>query len=202
MRRLRPVLTPCRIHLRAHYTDREPITHPGVEFRLASRGEVVHAAADPAIGLDADNVSVAPARGDFGSAAFVGDQMVAYTWRSFTGAPHIEDIWVHVQRPNRYGYVAFPRPEYRGRQVQDPISLLTDQRRLERGYTHSLSFVETHNCPSIASDMRRGNVLTGWAGCLQRPGGYLMFRTPGVKKHHFRFYVPSREEPGKHSEVQ
>ena len=193
MRRLKPVLTLCRIHLRAHISDRDPIAQPGVEFRLASTEKVLRAAADPAMGLDAAKVSAPLARGDPCSAAFVENQMVAYTWRAFTGTPHTDDIWVHVQRPCRYGYRAFTRPEYRARHLQDPIALLTDQLCLERGYTHALSFVETHNFPSIASDMPRANVLIGWAGYLKRPGGYLTFRTPGVRKHHFRFYEPSRD---------
>ena len=139
------------------------------------------------MGLQPSDVEAALSRGDICAAAFRNDRMVAYTWRSFSTAPHVDGLWVEFERPYRYGYKMFTHPDCRGQHLQEAIGGLTDAMCIERGYTRSISFVETHNYPSVATDLRRGNRRVGWAGYLKLFGWVFPFRSPGARRHTFRF---------------
>ena len=112
--------------------------------------------------------------------------MVAYVWRSYSGAPHQDGLWVAFDKPYRYGYKAYTLPDYRGRHLLD--NTLTDPICLSRGYTHGVSFVETHNYSSHINNQRIGNQPVGFAGYIKLAGHSYPFRTPAVKKIGFRFY--------------
>ena len=72
-------------------------------------------------------------------------------WRAFSPAPHSPGLWVAFEKPYRYGYKAYTRPEYRGRHLQKPIRLLADAYSIALGYTATVSYIELHNFPSMAA---------------------------------------------------
>ena len=185
---LRRWLTLCRVHVRK-LDAAAPMPELKAPFtaRIATKDDLLEAARDPAMGMQASAIEAALERGDMCGAVFDGDRMVAYTWRSFTTAPHADGLWVTFARPYRYGYKALTRPEYRGMHLQDAAVVVTEAACIERGYTHGVSFVESHNYPSITQDNRRGNRLVGWAGYVKLFGRVYPFRTPGAKRHTFRF---------------
>lgn len=196
MSSLKRWLTVCRIHTRPlDRTTGMPDLAEGCSVRIATRDELVRAALDPVMGLRTASIDAALDRGDICAAVFDRDRMVAYVWRSFSTAPHADGLWVTFERPYRYGYKAFTRPEYRGQHLQDALSFLTERLGVERGYTEGLSFVETHNYASVAQDLRRGNRVVGWAGYIKLFGRVYPFRTPGARRHTFRFVRRDQGQP-------
>jgi hypothetical protein len=189
MRRLRTRLAVCRVHVRplsSASTSPEPIE--GITVRVATHSELLRGAEQMPDQLDAESIAAALGRGDLCVAAFEGCRMVAFVWRSFSTAPYSDGLWVAFEKPYRYGYKAFTRPEYRGRRLQNPIALLTDELCVERGHGYAIGVVDTHNYPSIASDASRGNRLVGFAGYVKVFGRAYPFRSFGARKHRFRFY--------------
>jgi hypothetical protein len=182
---VKPWFTLCRVHVREHRTEAPAAVDCVV--RIATRTELMSAAGDPAMSLRPESIDAALSRGDICVAAFDGNRIVAYVWRSFSTAPHIEGLWVRFDRPYRYGYKALTLPEFRGRHLQDALALSTDALCNERGFTKGVGIVESHNYPSVRSDLRRGNRLAGWAGYFSLFGKVYPFRSPGARKHTFRF---------------
>lgn len=188
MRRLRRWLVLCRIHSRP-MQDRPTFLEddPALPVRLLSRQDLLRAVEQMPAQLDRGFVEAALARGDVCAGAYDGDRLVSFVWRSFSMAPHEPGLWVEVQKPFRYGYKAYTHPDYRGRHLVSRIAVHTDRLCLERGFTHAVGFIETHNYSSITADLRHGNVLVGYAGYLHLFGRWLPFRTPGARRHGFRF---------------
>lgn len=172
-------------HFQGIHKHRAP---PGLVVRLAEQMDLERALSDPALGLGRESVLSAVARGDLCVATFEGDRMVAYVWRSFTTAPHRHGLWVHFEKGYRYGYRAFTLPAYRGRHLMDPMSHFLDEYCLNRGITHTISFAESHNYASIASDRRRGSTRVGWVGYLRLFGQVYPFRTAGARRRGFGFF--------------
>lgn len=198
MQRLKPWLTLCRVHVRKHDDAPVPELPEGMSARIASEDELMAAAARPEMGFDPQQIRAALDRGDLCGAVFDGERMVSYVWRSFSTAPHLPHLWVAVEKPYRYGYKGFTHPDYRGRRLLDAATRVTERVCLERGFTHGVGFIETHNYASVVSDLRRGNRCVGWAGYLTVFGRTWPFRTPGVRASSFRFYRPrsrGRTEP-------
>ena len=186
---IRPHLVLCRVHSRPLSSQPPKPPPTGFEARIVREGELMAASADEQLGLSADFVRSALARGDVCIGAFHDGRMVSYVWRSFTCAPHTDGLWVRFRKPFRYGYKAFTLPEFRGRHLQDPLARLLDAYCIERGFAFSIGFVETHNYPSIASDERRGSRLLGWVGYLKLFGRTVTFRSPGAARCGFGFFV-------------
>jgi hypothetical protein len=193
---LKPWFTLCGVYVREHDpAARSHAPAPGISVRAATRAELLRAAQDPIMELDPATVDAALRRGDICVAAFdstrehVSDpeRLVSYAWRSFTTAPHVEGLWVTFERPHRYGYKSLTLPDYRGRHLQDLVSYYTDALCLERGFRYGLAIIETHNFASIASNLRRGSRVVGWAGYVKLFGRVFPFRSSGARRHTFRF---------------
>jgi hypothetical protein len=167
----------------------------GITLAIVPPGKLLDAAADPALEMEPDFVRAALARGDLAFGAFDGDRLIAYVWRTFTAAPHEEDLWVRVDPPCHYAYNAFTLPPYRGKRIHIALSLLCDKYFIELGYTAEVGFSEISNYPSIAAGEFLGRRRVGFAGYVKCFGRYISFRTPGVKKLGFEFFEPPRH-PG------
>lgn len=158
--------------------------------RIANREELQKASEEMPVALSQEFVVAALARGDICIAAFSGTKMVSFVWRSYGRAPHVDGLWVAFEKPYRYGYKAYTRPEYRGQHAMDPT--LTDRICIERGRRYALGFVESHNFSSIQRSRRLGNTCVGLAGYVKVFGRAYPFRSPGAKKHTFEFYRPMK----------
>lgn len=190
MSRLKPWLTLCRVHVRILNPDHDAApAAEAIRVALATRDELMRAADDPQMGLRGASIDAALARGDICAATFVNDRMVSYVWRSFSTAPHVDGLWVEFERPYRYSYKAFTLPDYRGQHLQDDTVRLTDAMCVERGYPYAIGFVETHNFASLRADTRHGNQHIGWAGYIKLFGRVYPFRSPGARRHTFRFVM-------------
>jgi len=181
------------IDLRPHYASpRLPTLAAHRSVRIASRDELLVASRSPIYDLAPTFVDEALAQGDLCIAAYENEKIIAYVWRAFSATPHVDGVWVDFGAKYRYGYKAFTHPAYRQQQLQHLVGLLTDPMMIERGFTHGISFVETHNFASRISDMKRGSVCVGYAGYFRLFGKVLPFRSPGAKKHGFRFFIPDK----------
>ncbi len=190
MSTLKPNFMICQVQTRPNLEYHNDAEHAiNIDIRLASADELVSASRELPDQLSRAFIESALDRGDVCAAAFVGSTMVAWQWSSFTIAEAAERLWVSFERPFRYGYKGFTRPEYRGRRIARQVMRFADSECLKRGYTDTIVYVETHNYASLANLARLGNRCVGYAGYLKLFNSYLTFRTPGVKRHAFRFYV-------------
>ena len=88
MSKLRRWLVLSQVQLRFQEADASELGNSvaGCTVRLADRDDLVAAARDPQFGLVPADIDAALARGDICAAAFDGDRMVSYVWRSFSSA--------------------------------------------------------------------------------------------------------------------
>jgi len=162
----------------------------GISLAIVPPGKLLDAAVDPKLDMEPGFVRAALARGDLAFGAFDGDLLVAYVWRTFTAAPAEDGLWVRVDRPCHYAYKAFTLPSYRGKRIHIAISLLCDKYFMEHDYTAEVGFSEISNYPSIAAAEFLGRRRVGFAGYVKCFGRRISFRTPGLKKLGFEFFVP------------
>lgn len=189
MRWLQPWLVLCRIHSRTLRKESSASSLAGnITVRLAVRAELIRAAETISDQLSEDFIDSAISRGDLCVAAFDESTIVSFAWISFSTAPLGDGLWIGFEKPYRYGYNSYTRPEYRGRWLQSHVILFADQICIDRGYTHAITYVETHNYPAIRSGQRRNSRLVGFAGYIKLFGKVFPFRTRGAKKHTFRIY--------------
>jgi GNAT superfamily N-acetyltransferase len=168
----------------------EPNLPSGISLRVVQREELLKAAGDPELDMPPDFVRGALARGDMAFGAFEGDRLVGYSWRTFTAAPHTEDLWIRVDRPHFGGYKAFTRPSYRGKRIHPAIALFSDAYLLERGYTAEVGVVDISNFSSLGTARFLGRQRIGFAGYVKWFGHYVQFRTSAVRKIGFEFFKP------------
>lgn len=187
MARLRPWFMLAEVTVRPLWAE-PPKTSldTRMSVRVATPAEIADAVRDMPDQLNEAFVESALARGDYCPAVFDGNKMVSFAWRSHSTAPHGDGLWVGFEKPYRYGYHAYTRPEYRGRHLRDPR--LTDRLSIEQGCRFAVGFTETHNFASIRWNRRYGNERVGFAGYIKVFGKPYPFRTPGAKRHTFRFY--------------
>ena len=190
MRFLCPWLTLCRIHVRPlQATAVEDELPDGVSIRRATRNDLLLAVEEMPNELSLDFINDALDRGDFCAGAFDGPHMVSFVWRSFSTAPHLDGLWVAFEKPYRYGYKAYTRPEYRGRHLIKSVTEYTDKLCIERGFTRGIGFVKTDNFASLAAEKKhKGYKGVGFAGYVKVFGKVYPFRSPGAKKSTFQFY--------------
>ncbi|MCW8196327.1 hypothetical protein F6455_16150 [Proteobacteria bacterium 005FR1] len=189
MCRLKPWLTLCQVEVRPLHreSDLAPKLSEGWHVRVATTEELVEAAADPVNDLSPEWVRKAHQRGEICVGVFDGNQIASYVWRAFGPSPHEKGLWVHFGPQHPYSFKAYTRPDYRRRRLQHSASLYLDRWLLERGFTQTIGYIETHNYPSLISSKKRGNRRVGFAGYLTLFGRTIPFRTPGAKRHGFRF---------------
>ena len=194
MKLLRRQLTLCGIYARPHSRDVVlPPLPDNRHVRVATTDELVEAGKDPVYGLEPEFIDFSMGKGDLCAGLFEDDRLLAYYWRATSVTPHLDGIWVEPGARYCYSYKAFTHPAYRQQGLQEHVARFTDAIMLQRGFTHSIGFVETHNFPSIKASLRRGSRKVGYAGYVRVFGRILPFRSRGAKRHGFRFFIPSGE---------
>lgn len=154
---------------------------PGYSVRQLTKEDYQAANADPALEMDEEFTSQALSQGHFCVGAFHDERLVSYVWRAFSATPISDRFLLNFEKPNRYGYKALTLPEHRGRQLQNPIALFSDDLCFRMGFTNAISFIETHNYASIRSDARRGNKHIGWIAWIDRNRLAFCFTSQGAR---------------------
>jgi hypothetical protein len=158
-----------------------------VECRVANSDDLHRAIANPRLHISDDFLRAAEARGDICSAAFKNNEMISYAWKAFSYAPHTPDVIVRFAPRFCYSYKVFTLPEYRGMHILEAASTYPNATILARGITHSISFIESHNFPSLSYARRVGGIVVGYAGYIRLFGRIFPFSSPGAKQHGFAF---------------
>jgi len=176
----------CRPLVRTNSSTSNP---EGCRFSILAEQELLDFSHDPALQLFDTRIKDKLARGEICLGATVDGKLVAYAWRAFSALPHV-DIWVDFNADVVYGYNSFTLPAYRGKHIMSSLYKFGDNYCLDKGKTLSIGYVETDNYSSMRTGKRSGEHAVGYAGYIYLFGKLFSFRTPGVKKHGFRFFTP------------
>ncbi len=183
----------CRVRTRRFRSDRPDMNLPrDISLAIIDRDTLLRASEDPVLSMTREFVEAALERGDVAFGAFKGDRVVAYMWRTYTAAPHVDGLWVRVNKPYCYGYKQFTHPDYRGQRLSTAVSQASEPYFRARGSNYSIGFIDIHNRSSLASDKGKGMVAIGHAGYLNWFGRCFTYRTPRVKRTGFEFFDPTR----------
>jgi hypothetical protein len=193
MSRVRPWFMLCELQHRHHTRREEPYPlADNREVRIATREDLAAAAMDPESDIKAKWLEQALKRGEICAAVFEDGRVLSYVWRAFGPTPHEKDVWVEFDPKYSYSFKTFTRPDCRQQRLNHVVNYAMDCHLLDRGHEDCLIFVETHNYPSLIGAHKRGNRPVGYAGYLRLFGRVFCFRSPGAKRHGFRFFhVPA-----------
>lgn len=171
-----------------------PMKLPEIGLRKLDAKTLGKFTEDSRLELHRDFVESALQRGDLAYGAFDESELVAYTWRTTSTAPHTDRIWVRVKSPYNYSYKSFTRRDYRGNRILPALILYSDQDMLEAGSTHRVGFVATTNFPSVAMGKHHGTRKIGYAWYLDWFNKLFAYRSRAVAATGFEFYG---RDPGK-----
>jgi ribosomal protein S18 acetylase RimI-like enzyme len=162
---------------------------PRVDCRLLPEREVLALCADPVLDLVPSNVQAAYRRGDLCVGAFQDGELAGYCWFALSPSPLMDGAWLGFPDQVVYTYKSYVRPSFRGRGIAAALYGFADAHFLERGRTHAVLCVESHNRPSIAAARRSGFAEAGYAAYLAgaRLGAW---RSRAAAGYGLRFFVP------------
>jgi ribosomal protein S18 acetylase RimI-like enzyme len=162
---------------------------PRVDCRLLPEREVLALCADPVLDLVPSNVQAAYRRGDLCVGAFQDGELAGYCWFALSPSPLMDGAWLEFPDQVVYTYKSYVRPSFRGRGIAAALYGFADAHFLERGRTHAVLCVESHNRPSIAAARRSGFAEAGYAAYLAgaRLGAW---RSRAAAGYGLRFFVP------------
>lgn len=178
---------------------------PGFSFRVFEQSEaeaLIACAKRPELELSETFVRDALDKGDACHAILCNDELVSYTWSAFTPTHDTNGVYAGFGEKDRYVYKAFTLPEFRGRHLYRVFKPLGDGYCIARGCTHAIGFVKVDNRPSIHALLALGYHRIGFAVYLKRGPLFVAFRTPGVRRRGFRFFVPPKGDEDGDSENQ
>ncbi len=145
------------------------------------------AVANPALGLNAEFLQQARARGDICIGYFDQGELVSYFWCGFNRVPADPGIAVKVPPRYSYAYKAMTLASHRGRHLQQILTAANDKLLCQEGYTHNIEYIDVANFPQRRASARYGNRTIGLAAYIERDQGHWIVHSPGVKKVGFAF---------------
>jgi len=161
--------------------------HPGCRF--LSEREVLELCADASLDLGPRKVEAAFRRGELCAGAFEGGELAGYCWFALSAAPHMDRAWLEFRPDVVYTYKSYVRPACRGRGIAAALYRFADEYFLERGRTHAVICVESHNRPSIAAALRSGFAAAGYAAYAGH-AGLRAWCSRAAACFGLRFYLP------------
>ena len=161
----------------------------GTTVRALDPVTLTHLSQDPEFELDPEFVKEALANGDLAYGVFDHGKLTGYTWRSFSGAPFFEDLWVKVPRPLQYSYKAYTLPSQRGRGIYRAFAGFADRQAWEWGYLAMLALIDVSNIASLRASQQMGSKQAGYAGYLKLFGRCFTFRTPAARDFGVEIYA-------------
>jgi hypothetical protein len=171
-----------RVNVRGLNVLRGPIALPeGLTVGALDTATLTHVSQDPDFQLGPAFVKEALANGDLAYGVFDRGELTGYTWRSFSGAPFFEGLWVKVPRPLQYSYKAYTLPSQRGRGIYRAFAAFADRQAWESGYLAMLALIDVSNIASLRASRQMGSKQAGYAGYLKLFGRCFTFRTPAAR---------------------
>ncbi|HEX6692487.1 MAG TPA: hypothetical protein VF110_15225 [Burkholderiales bacterium] len=162
----------------------------GVHCRLLAEDELLSHCWDRELELSEKSARAAFARGDACVGALEGGRLAGYAWYAFGATPESNGVWVDFAPRLRYSYKHFVRPQDRGRRIAAGLLPAGDALCRERGRSHCLTLIHTHNRASIRASERAGARTAGYAAYLKVFGRVLCWYSPGAKGLGLRFFRP------------
>ena len=158
-------------------------------LRVLSLPDVLDLCRDPQLDLRHDAVAAAYARGDFCAAAFDGHALGGYCWFAFAPLPHLDGVWVRFAGSVAWVYKSLVRPSHRGRGIAPALYRFADEACLDRGRSHSIICVESHNRPSVGAALRAGYRPCGYGGYVVGGKRLLAWSSPAAKERAVAFLL-------------
>lgn len=159
-------------------------------FEAHEMPELLALIGNPDLDISEAFVRRAFAKGDACDTALMSGQLVSYTWMAFTPTYDAKGVFVSFGDEHRYAYKAYTLPEHRGQRALRLFKTDSDGYCLQRGKTKSISFITIDNQSSIRHATGVGNRRVGFAGYWRVGPAFVPFRTAGVRRERFRFFVP------------
>jgi len=164
-------------------TPAQPNVPDGYQIRILNDADLSLVASQPNLDTTEEFIEQAQQNGDFCAGAFCHGELVSYMWHSYESTPIHPQLVLTFSKPIRYRYKALTLAEHRGLRLQNDIALLTDNADRLKGYTQVLSYINTHNYASLASNQRRGNIAIGRIVWMKNRWLNLAWATPSARKH-------------------
>ncbi len=187
LRRLVPYFEIWSVQTRPMYPDfRVPAEHAErFEFKRLSREDALAASRKPDLLISEAFVEEAFARGDFCEGTFDGADLVAYTWRTTSHAPVIDDLWLRLHGDGvRYGYKSLVLPDYRGMRLNTSNARVHDHLWAQAGVNTDIGYVAQQNMASMKSTYRDPErAYVGFAGYVKGGRRFFTFRSRGVREY-------------------
>ncbi len=146
---------------------------PGFLVRLYRGGADLQAAIDVLVptGLGAADISARLQRGDLAAVGFIGDQVVAYTWASFTEA-RINELAMNLyaRADEVIQYETLVLKPFRRHGLQFAVAKPVLDYLQEHGYARTLAWVNVFNRPSCKNQRKWGKRVLLTAVSVGIPG--------------------------------
>jgi ribosomal protein S18 acetylase RimI-like enzyme len=160
-----------------------------LDYRYMSESDVLALCEDPSLELTGSKARAAYGRGDLCVGAFDSAHLVGYCWFAFSATPHMDGLWLDFPSELVYTYKSYVRPAFRGRSIAGAMYRFADPVCLERGRSHAVISVESHNWRSIAAAERGGFSAAGYAAYVdERSRAWCSHAAAG---YGLRLYVPA-----------
>ena len=164
----------------------------GLELHQMTRQDVVALFSHAALGLDAEKVSDAYARGDLCLSAFDRGGVVGYCWVAFAPLPHLDGVWVDFDWRAAWLYKSFVLGPHRGRGVAAALYRFAERWCTAKGRDYSLICAESHNRSSISAARRASYRASGMGTYMLRGDNVRCWLSPRARQAGVRFYLPPR----------
>lgn len=142
-------------------------------------------AGDPENDLSDEYVDWALARGDQCYGFMDEDRLAAYGWYSTKPHAIMDNLVLHYDPDYVCMYKGYTHPDYRGQRLHGIGMAKAAEAFTQRGKKGLISYVESHDHPSLRSCERVGYRTFGTIWIVGRSGHYLSARTPRCRKFSF-----------------
>ena len=195
LRRLEP-----RLNFRSYIILRQALSYglesmempQGLTIREALAADLEQAIKRPELGISGDFLTTAQKHGARCFAAFDKQEMVAYTWRTSSMAPH-EYVGVSIASPYVYAFKGWTLPSHKGLRLNAIVNRKANEVYRNEGFTHFLTFTSPYNQASLnAMKPEYGYERIGYAAYGMILGKYWSLYTPKVQATSFRFGPPRK----------
>lgn len=153
--------------------ETRPEVPPGYDTRMVGLAELLPYVGEET-GLTREFLEAAFARGDRCTANFFGERLVGFSFNCYTRARVNDQIDVIIPEGFRYGYKAWTHPEHRRARLSKMRGYVRRRTLPFDIDCRSISYVATHNYPSLLHGYRHPRVrglamgLCGWVTVFGR----------------------------------
>jgi len=167
----------------------------GYSVRWGTREDFLPLADDPSAGIDGEFLEQAFGRGDECCVVLFGEQIVNYSFWTRSWARVTDQLRVVVPRGFRYVYKDWTHPDHRRRRLSSLNAYYRNLNREAPFEERSISYVETHNYPSLLNTYRHPSergIRCGLVGWITLFGRQIPFSSRHARWINFEF---SRRPP-------